>query len=112
MAIATIAVAGSMVTVAIAALTGKAIATIVMVGMTALDASTASARTPAVLTGKGYPNDRSRFILMWFRTIESTVKQIGARLKLAGAQWKADHVPQVLLHRCAYLNGQLSLSDL
>ena len=41
-------------------------------------------------------------------TIEATVKQIGARVKLTGAQWKADHVPQVLLHRCAYLNGQLS----
>lgn len=41
-------------------------------------------------------------------TIESTVKQIGARIKLAGTQWKVDNVPQVLLHRCAYLNGQLS----
>ncbi len=41
-------------------------------------------------------------------TIESTVKQIGARLKLTGAQWKADNVLRVLLHRCAYLNGQFS----
>lgn len=41
-------------------------------------------------------------------TIESTVKQIGARLKLSGAQWKSDNVPQALLHRCAYLNGQFS----
>lgn len=40
--------------------------------------------------------------------IESTVKQIGARIKLSGAQWKAENVPQVLLHRCAYLNGQFS----
>ena len=40
--------------------------------------------------------------------IESSVKQIGARIKLTGAQWKAANVPQVLLHRCAYLNGQLS----
>ncbi|HEY9619877.1 MAG TPA: ISKra4 family transposase, partial [Crinalium sp.] len=40
--------------------------------------------------------------------IESTVKQIGARIKLSGAQWKAGNVPQVLLHRCAYLNGQFS----
>jgi hypothetical protein len=38
--------------------------------------------------------------------IESTVKQIGARLKLSGAQWKSANVPQVLRHRCAYLNGQ------
>lgn len=42
-------------------------------------------------------------------TIESTVKQIGARIKLSGAQWKAENVPQVLLHRCAYLNGQFSI---
>jgi len=41
-------------------------------------------------------------------TIESTVKQIGARIKLSGAQWKVENVPQVLLHRCAYLNGQFS----
>ncbi|HEY9623700.1 MAG TPA: ISKra4 family transposase, partial [Crinalium sp.] len=40
--------------------------------------------------------------------IESTVKQIGARIKLSGAQWKTENVPQVLLHRCAYLNGQFS----
>lgn len=42
-------------------------------------------------------------------TIESTVKQISARIKLTGAQWKVNNVPQVLLHRCAYLNGQFSL---
>ena len=41
-------------------------------------------------------------------TVESTVKQIGARIKLSGAQWKAGNVPQVLLRRCAYLNGQFS----
>mgnify|MGYP004470148809 CR=1 FL=1 len=40
--------------------------------------------------------------------VESTVKQIAARVKLSGAQWKSDNVPQVLLHRCAYLNGQFS----
>jgi hypothetical protein len=49
MAIATIAVAGSMVIAAITALTAKAIVTIAMAGMTALVASTASARAPAVL---------------------------------------------------------------
>ena len=40
--------------------------------------------------------------------IESGVKQIAARLKLTGAQWKAENVPQVLRHRCAYLNGEFS----
>jgi hypothetical protein len=37
--------------------------------------------------------------------IESTVKQIDRRTKISGAQWKIDNVPQVLAHRCAYLNG-------
>jgi hypothetical protein len=38
-------------------------------------------------------------------SIESTIKQIDRRTKISGAQWKAENVPQVLAHRCAYLNG-------
>ena len=30
---------------------------------------------------------------------------IDRRTKISGAQWKAENVPQVLAHRCAYLNG-------
>ncbi|OLT60005.1 hypothetical protein BJP37_14200 [Moorena bouillonii PNG] len=40
--------------------------------------------------------------------IESTVKQLGRRIKISGAQWDESNVPQVLKHRCAYLNGQFS----
>lgn len=40
--------------------------------------------------------------------IESGIKQIANRVKLTGAQWKAQNVPQVLRHRCAYLNGEFS----
>jgi len=40
--------------------------------------------------------------------IEPTVKQIGRRIKLSGAHWEKDNVPQVLKHRSAYLNGQFS----
>lgn len=40
--------------------------------------------------------------------IESTVKQIGLRIKITGAQWKEQNVSQVLRHRCAYLNGAFS----
>ena len=40
--------------------------------------------------------------------IESTVKQIGRRVKISGAQWHEDNVPQVLWQRCAYLNGKFS----
>lgn len=41
--------------------------------------------------------------------VESTVKQIDRRLKISGAQWKSENVPQVLKHRCAYLNNSLSV---
>jgi hypothetical protein len=37
--------------------------------------------------------------------VESAVKQIDRRTKISGAQWKEKNVPQVLAHRCAYLNG-------
>jgi hypothetical protein len=40
--------------------------------------------------------------------IESTIKQIDRRTKISGAQWKAENVPQILAHRCAYLNGLIS----
>ena len=40
--------------------------------------------------------------------IESTIKQVGRRIKISGAQWAKENVPQVLKQRCAYLNGQLS----
>ena len=40
--------------------------------------------------------------------VEATVKQFSRRLKLSGAQWEPKHVPQVLKHRAAYLNGQFS----
>jgi hypothetical protein len=37
--------------------------------------------------------------------VESAIKQIDRRIQLSGAQWNAENVPQVLAHRCAYLNG-------
>jgi len=43
--------------------------------------------------------------------IESTVKQIGRRVKISGAQWNRQSVPQVLFHRTAYLNGMLSTTN-
>lgn len=54
--------------------------------------------------------------------VESTVKQIDEvnaafgcklrknvdrRLKISGAQWHQENIPQVLKHRCAYLNNSL-----
>ena len=39
--------------------------------------------------------------------VESAIKQIERRIQISGAQWNAVNVPQVLAHRCAYLNGLL-----
>lgn len=44
-------------------------------------------------------------------SVESTVKRIGARVKLPGAQWSPEAVPQILRLRCAYLNGVFSLPN-
>ena len=44
--------------------------------------------------------------------VESLVKQISARTKLTGAAWKVSHIPQVLAHRCAYLNDELTAEKL
>jgi hypothetical protein len=40
-------------------------------------------------------------------SVESSIKQIGRRIKISGAQWNRENVAQVLKHRCAYLNGYL-----
>lgn len=42
--------------------------------------------------------------------VESAIKQISRRVKLSGAQWNAANVPQLLKHRCAYLNGYFTSS--
>lgn len=41
--------------------------------------------------------------------VESAIKQIDRRTKISGAQWNQENVPQVLAHRCAYLNGLLTV---
>lgn len=41
--------------------------------------------------------------------VESAVKQIARRLQISGAQWNQENVPQVLAHRCAYLNGLITI---
>ena len=42
-------------------------------------------------------------------TVESTIKRIGLRVKISGAQWNIQNVSSILALRCAYLNGQLSI---
>lgn len=41
--------------------------------------------------------------------VESAIKVLGLRLKISGAQWKAENVNQILSVRCAYLNGLLAI---
>lgn len=43
-------------------------------------------------------------------SVESKIKQMGNRVKITGAQWKPENIPQILRLRCAYLNGDISLS--
>lgn len=42
--------------------------------------------------------------------VESTIKQIAARVKITGALWKRENVPRMLRLRCAYLNNDPCLS--
>jgi hypothetical protein len=43
-------------------------------------------------------------------SVESKIKQIASRVKIAGAIWKAENVPRILRLRTAYLNEASSLS--
>jgi hypothetical protein len=45
-------------------------------------------------------------------SVESLVKQIDHRLKITGASWQPERVPQMLALRCAYINRQLDLHSL
>jgi hypothetical protein len=42
--------------------------------------------------------------------VESAIKQIGRRIKISGAQWNEQNIPQVLAHRVAYLNGMIGVN--
>ena len=42
-------------------------------------------------------------------SVESKIKQIGARVQLPGARWKRENVPKILRLRCAYLNNSSAL---
>ncbi|WP_144053708.1 hypothetical protein [Baaleninema simplex] len=40
--------------------------------------------------------------------VESTIKRIGLRMKISGAQWNRENVNPMLRLRCAYLNRELA----
>ena len=51
---------------------------------------------------------QSQGITIGSGAVESTIKQIGKRIKISGAQWNRNNIAQVLKHRCAYLNLAMS----
>jgi len=55
-----------------------------------------------------YQYSQAEGICIGSGAVESAIKQIDRRTKISGAQWKKENVPQVLAHRCAYLNRQLT----
>lgn len=56
-----------------------------------------------------YKYHQSGFCSIGSGAVESAIKQIDLRLKLVGAQSRADNVNQMLQLCCAYLNGQLAI---
>lgn len=56
-----------------------------------------------------YQNYQQQGIDIGSGAVESLIKQIGARIKIVGAQWNEKNVPQILRLRCAYLNNDIKL---
>jgi len=57
-----------------------------------------------------YQNYQQQGIDIGSGAVESLIKQMGARIKIVGAQWNEKNVPQILRLRCAYLNNHIKLS--
>jgi len=55
-----------------------------------------------------YQSYQQQGICIGSGAVESTIKRLGLRLKLSGAQWNQQNVAQVLKQRCAYLNIAIS----
>jgi hypothetical protein len=51
-----------------------------------------------------YQSDQQQGLCIGSGAVESTIKRIGARIKISGAQWKSENIGRVLKQRCAYLN--------
>lgn len=58
--------------------------------------------------GSNYQELQFHGITIGYGSVESTIKQIGRRIKISGAQWNRQNLPQVLKHRCAYLNFEFN----
>ena len=58
-----------------------------------------------------YQNYQNLGIDIGLGSVESLIKQIRARIKIVGAQWKEKNGPQILRLRCAYLNNETAMSS-
>lgn len=52
-----------------------------------------------------YQLDQEKGLCIGSGAVESTIKRIGARIKITGAQWNVENLSNVLKQRCAYLNS-------
>ena len=52
-----------------------------------------------------YQLDQEKGLCIGSGAVESTIKRIGARIKITGAQWNVKNLSNVLKQRCAYLNS-------
>jgi hypothetical protein len=52
-----------------------------------------------------YQLDQEKGLCIGSGAVESTIKRIGARIKIAGAQWNIENLSNVLKQRCSYLNS-------
>lgn len=52
-----------------------------------------------------YQLDQEKGLSIGSGAVESTIKRIGARIKITGAQWNVENLSNVLKQRCAYLNS-------
>jgi hypothetical protein len=55
-----------------------------------------------------YQLDQEQGLCIGSGAVESTIKRIGARIKISGAQWNMKNLSNVLKQRCAYLNGYVA----
>jgi hypothetical protein len=52
-----------------------------------------------------YQLDQEKGLCIGSGAVESTIKRIGARIKITGAQWNVENLSNVLKQRCTYLNS-------
>jgi hypothetical protein len=55
-----------------------------------------------------YQSDQEAGLCIGSGEVESTIKRIGRRIKISGAQWDIKNLSNVLKQRCAYMNNDIA----